>query len=369
MEENLARVPNYTCVETIERLHRRRPRDEFKMADRLRFEVAVVGGKEMYSWPGARRFEDLTPSRMIPRGTTTTGDYATHANTVFVSDMPDFGRGVEETFDGRPAVRFDFRVGRRATNYKVQSGDRKALVPYRGAFWADPATLDLLRLVVEVEEIPAELGLKQASTVIDYGKVRVGASDFLLPQRVDFLLRRLDGSEDRNRTEFSGCRQYVGDVEISFDEPGEVRPAETGGPASVVLPAGLLVETRLDQTIDSRISAIGDLLTARLTSAVKKDGRVVAPKGAVLRGRLRRLEPGMARGPYLAVELEFTELEWDQTTARWKARLHTAGPLVGAARNALAVPPDQPPGRATLLLAGGRVRLPQGFRMLWVTSD
>ena len=368
MAVNLARVPNYTCVETIERSARRSPRQEFQTLDRLRLEVALVEGKEMYSWPGAGKFEERTPGEIVPGGTTTTGDYALHAQTVFASRSPDFNAGVEENLDGRRAIRYDFKVGQLVSGYRVQVGKQGAMVPYVGSLWAEAATLDLLRLVVDVEEIPEELGVKRATTQIDYGKVRVGASDFLLPRRVEFVVRRADGSEGRNRTDFSRCRQYVGHTEISFVEPGETR-AEDKRLAEVGLPARLSVETRLETEIDSDQAAIGDPVMARVSYPVKKGGKVIVPKGALLRGRVRRIEPAEARGPIFVVELEFLEVEWEQSRARWTARLDAAGPVVGGSRSALSLLPDQKPGYAVLLVRGRRVRLPQGFRLLWMTGS
>lgn len=368
MEENLAKVPNYTCLETIERSVRTGAKRDFTLVDRLRFEVAMVEGREMYSWPGARTFEERTPADVVRGGTTTTGDYALHAKTIFASHAPEFDAGREETWGGRRTVRYGFRVARKESSYRVKVGDKSAIVPYGGSFRADPQTLDLLRLEVDVSEIPEELGIQRATTEIEYGKVRVGSSDFLLPQRVEFLLRESTGHERRNRTEFSRCRQYVGESEISFEEPGE--PHETGGAAQpwVDLPDGLVIETRLLDSIDTQKSAIGDPLAAEVTFAAKRGGRVVVPKGARLSGRVRRLERGAARAPYYVVELEFHEIEWEGGRARWRAELDKAGPLTGAARNALLTGDRQAPGCALLYIAGGRVRLPQGFRMLWVTG-
>lgn len=368
MAMNLARAPNYTCVETIERAARRSARQEFQTLDRLRLEVALVEGKEMYSWPGAGKFEERTPGEIVPGGTTTTGDYALHARTVFASKAPEFSAGVEEELEGRRVVRYDYKVRRSVTSYRVQVGTQGAMVPYGGSVWAEASTLDLLRLVVDVEEIPEDLGLKRATTQIDYGKVRVGASDFLLPRRVEFVMRRADGSEGRNRTDFSRCRQYVGESEISFEQPGEDRAGDKRL-VELDLPARLTVETRLETEIDSDQAAIGDQVMARVSYPVKKGGKMIVPKGALLRGRLRRIEPAEARGPIFVVELEFLEVEWEQSRARWTARLDAAGPVVGGSRSALSLLPDQKPGYAVLLVRGRRVRLPQGFRLLWMTGS
>ena len=368
MAENLARAPNYTCLQTVERARRPNTKSGFRTVDRLRLEVALVAGKEMFAWPGAGHFEDKSPGEMFPGGTTATGEYAMHAQTIFDSDAPEFGDGVEETLDGRRTLRYDFRVSRAMTNYWIQAGEARALVPYRGSFWADAATLDVRRLALEVDEIPARLQVRRATTRIEYAKANIGASEFLLPVRVELVMALADGGESRNRTQFNGCKQYGVETEISFEELVESRRGEDKKETVVQLPAGLTVETRLEDTIDSQTAAIGDLVTARVTFAAKRDGKVVVPKGALLRGRLRRLERGGEQRSFHLVELEFLEVAWEGRRAPWRARLESAGPLVGSRRNSLRVPRDQAAGVAQWVVEGGRVRVPQGFRMLWVAE-
>lgn len=55
MADNLARTPDYTCLETIERSS---TYQRAHLLDRVRVEVALVSGKELSSWPGAEKFED-----------------------------------------------------------------------------------------------------------------------------------------------------------------------------------------------------------------------------------------------------------------------------------------------------------------------
>ena len=54
----LARLPNYTCRETIERSYRTPPDRKFHILDLVRLEVAYVGNRELYGWPGAQKFEE-----------------------------------------------------------------------------------------------------------------------------------------------------------------------------------------------------------------------------------------------------------------------------------------------------------------------
>src|SRR5262249_51969799 len=91
MAENLKRQPNYTCLETIERT--RRPLGgRAQVVDILRMEVALVDGKEMFAWPGSKKFEDVDLREMVSSGTFGNGNYALFARNVFLSGSPTFER-------------------------------------------------------------------------------------------------------------------------------------------------------------------------------------------------------------------------------------------------------------------------------------
>ena len=60
--------PNYTCVETMDRTRRLGPARQFQMQDTLRMEVALVEGKEMFAWPGSKKFESDDLRTLISGG-------------------------------------------------------------------------------------------------------------------------------------------------------------------------------------------------------------------------------------------------------------------------------------------------------------
>ena len=57
--DQLRGQPNYTCVETVERSQRAASTRKYTLLDTLRLEVALVGPKELFAWPGAKKFEDM----------------------------------------------------------------------------------------------------------------------------------------------------------------------------------------------------------------------------------------------------------------------------------------------------------------------
>ena len=177
------------------------------------------------------------------------------------------------------------------SQFSIKVGGQQAVVAYHGSFWADAGTLELLRLTIEAESIAPELRLSAARTTLDYAKVRIGASDFLLPQRAELVMEQLSGEVSRNLTQFSQCRQYQAESVLKFDLRAETpQPQPAPQLTETVLPAGLLLDLRLETALDSRRAVVGDTLIARLVKDLKQAGDVIAPAGAAAHGRIRRLD-------------------------------------------------------------------------------
>lgn len=381
MEEHLRRQPDYTCLLTIERSRRRVPARRFQRLDTLRLEVALVEGKELFSWPGEREFQDRDLRALVPTGTIGTGSFALHARSVFLSSWPRYSRVGEEWLAGRRCHRYDYSVSLPGSRYYLKVGELKAVVPYHGSFWVDAETLDLVRLMVRADTIPAELELESVTETIDYTVTPIGRGQFLLPKYAETVLVDLDGNEHRNRTVFSDCRQYAGESFLSFGEPPplEAPPAK---PASVVieLPDNAFLDLELQSTIDGEKSRIGDPIIAVLRSPVKRGREVVVPKGAVARGRLLHLERVSGHVTWHIVAIQLETLEWQNRRAPVRARLEEVSsvlPYGGRPVVAAAIPGgillkrpalETIPGAGVFYVRGEMIRLGGGTWMVWRTT-
>ena len=155
MRENLVRAPDFVCLQSVERDSRPSPTTEWKHRDTLRLQVGFVGGKEIFAWQGAQRFEEKELAEMVGAGTVGTGSFAVHATNIFLSGAAAISAKGEESLDGRRALRFDYSVPEELSRYKVRVSPYQAVVAYHGSFWVDAATLDLLRLEVHAQDIPS----------------------------------------------------------------------------------------------------------------------------------------------------------------------------------------------------------------------
>ena len=375
--DNLSRIPDYTCLETVERSWRAPDWRSFTPIDMVRFEVAHVGGRELYSWPGARRLGEAPLASLIGFGATGSGDFALRAGNIFLSRAPIFRYAGEENLGRRRALRYDYRVSLLGSNHTVSNLNRSAYVPYHGSFWADAETLELIRIISVADDIPPDLEIASAITQVDYGKVPIAGSDFLLPQRAELTMAsRID--ESRNVTVFSQCRKYVARSAVSFEpRPEGVAAGKSRAVTEIELPAGLFMEIALQTPIDSNTSAVGDLVEAKLQTNVIYQEKVLAPAGAVVRGRVRRLERLRGWNDVFLVGLEFNELEFPNFRARFQARLRDTEQRPGLTWQLPAGTPyggnfqtglRELPGVSTFFVRRSRVELPPGFRMVWRTT-
>lgn len=365
MVRNLLRQPDYTCVETVERSRRFSPTRKFERVDTLRLEVALVGGQEMYGWPGAKSFEDTDLRQMVTTGAFSNGNFANHARAIFEGGFTRFTYKGATELDDRPVLRFDYSIPLRGSGYLLRVGPRQATVAYHGAIYADPKTLDVERIQVEADDIPAALGLARASDRVDYARMAIADSDFLLPAESELLMRNSDGSENRNQVRFASCREFTGHSVLTFADASATEPA---APVSVIeLPGDTVLMLRLTEDLDTRRAAVGDPVRAVLQNDIRQKGQILFPKGALAVGRISCLEH---HDGYTIVGLKFFELESAGVRARLKLRLETVagGEFLDPDRGHASLPAARP-GEGMIPLGEGDFRINRGILMFWRTNS
>ena len=219
VRQDFTGIPNYTCLETIERARRAPPSPEFKHLDTVRLEVSSVAGKELLARPGAQRFEDRDVTSIVTGGTIGSGMFATIARNLFVAGKGTLKYKGKQNLAGRASVRYDFRLTRQESGFKIQVANYSEMVAAKGSFWFDPVSLDLIRLEVYGDGIPDSLRLDEAVIRNAYARTHIGDSDALLPERSELTMTYFSGIANRDAIEFSQCRQYRSESTIRFDAP------------------------------------------------------------------------------------------------------------------------------------------------------
>jgi hypothetical protein len=229
--DTVERLPKYLCTLTVDRARyaadpvhasscdglagqqsKGRLKPRLAETDRVRLDVAIVARNEIYSWVGEDRFEDRDLFLdLVRQGALQTGGYSIFLDSIFGGDAASFSSNGETELDGRTLAQFGFQVPREKSKYVFGNRRERFTTGYDGSVLADPKTGDLVRLVIRTTQLPADSGSCQATTTLDYSRVRLNGSDFLLPREAQLDILNTDGSELRNRTAYASCHEFRGD--------------------------------------------------------------------------------------------------------------------------------------------------------------
>lgn len=335
---DLARMPDYTCVRTTTRnvygpavptekracaevISERRARKRLPALlwwDRQRLDVAIVNKAEVYSWVGAKQFEDNDLHRLIGYGHTFTGEFGPLLQSVLGHNDVMRAQG-ERNAGGHRLIEYSYDTPYEWSQYEVRVGREELITAYSGSVSLDAQTEDLAELTAVSAPLPDESGYCQVIDEVEYGRVRIGARDVLLPRGSSSWAVGADGVEMENVDSFSRCREYVGESTIRFDDDSsQLQAVATGNPSVAgsvpAIPAGLPFECRIVTPIDSRTSASGDPVEGVLRTPIRNaSGRTLAPTGTRVNGRLVRLvgNSGVGNGKYqyqVGVRLQSIEI-------------------------------------------------------------
>jgi hypothetical protein len=393
VREAVERLPDCTCVETVARF-RRSAGKQFKPLDRVVLQILFSGGKELFASPGDTHWE-TDPFTFVASGMISNGLFALNLKTIFLNNHSIIRYQGDESTIWQREARYDFHISRMWSGYTIQRGGASGVAAMRGSFWADPETYDLRRVEFHADEIPPELLYADISTTIDYNRVRIGQSDVLLPQTADMRTADMDGVENRNLVEFTHCQGFRTESTLVFGAARDAAPA--AGPAAPprkpaaaegTLPPALRIVIALGAPLNDH-AAVGSLIQGKVVGAVMQKEKVLVPDGALVTGRIRRVERYSDAGDYFIVALEFTRLETPGGDLRFYAdlqdidrrngaemvfssttRVESGGFGSAASYNTHSerIWTHEVPGVGTFFVRGSSLSLPSGFKTIWKTQ-
>jgi hypothetical protein len=392
VNEALKTVPDYTCLAVTERFRQELRDPAPRPVDVVRMEVAHADHRDLYAWPGATRFESVSAAQMIGAGMYGSGEFASHLSSIFngYAVMKYVGEGERL---GRKVWQWKYSLAQFASNWRVTFASRTAIAGEKGTFWADAETLDIVRVEVRSDGLPPQFPISEVVTTIDYARVRLGPREVLLPQSaLTIVTEGFSGATNQNFTEFSHCRQYTtqSDVRYGVDAPAASGPIATTGVKEIAVPRDLRLTVALSTGVDSKKAAVGDPIEAVVTADVFQKRHLVIPKGAVLRGRLRRMDAQEGPPEHFVVGLEFTDLEYPGYHARFfgmlsrvesqvpgfqwlldsvKVKKTRTGRGIEIVTSGTTYWSPEVPGVGAFLMEGTSFLLPRGMAMTWVTED
>ncbi len=397
-----AAVPKYTCTQTVDRSYfhetRQVPRacdtivanqrnGRAKLAlsatDRLRFDVEVAdGGYEIYAWPGAARIATEKIEDMAGGGPLGTGPFGPFLIDIFANPAVQFQYLGEKS----GLFEYRYRVPLEASHYHVQAGVTWRFTPYDGTFRLDPASAELKQLTVRTAELPSITGSCEATTLMDFERLPIGAGEYLIPRQTRLQVIGRDAGFTENSVAYTACHEFRGESVVRFDDPAPQAAANATFSNSLhppKLPPGLPVTLLLDTEIDTDRAAAGDPVSARIQKALvdPQTHKVLMPAGSVITGRITHMEHKVEGERYFLIGLNFDPLPLvlddprqirDHRTVALKLKNDGYFPSGGSARQSGAVSTESRSrlqGGGTLVFPTREPRyiVPRGYLSNWIT--
>ena len=388
MGRALKSLPNYLCLQTTERRRASKSKAKSKALDSVELDVAHVGDKEMYSWPGRNLFADSQLQTVVPYGLVGTGAYASQVIDILFGPKTQFHYVGKVMLGELATLRWDFTVPRADSGWTVGNAKRSALVGSEGSLWADAETLAVVRLAVHATQFPARFPLKSVTRTIDYASVRIGARDVLLPSAVEDLVEESGGPLNINLSRFGRCREYSTSSTLTFDVPAAAAAQEQFGVSPVTtppiaqippVPAAFPSNVQLVLGLDSHLSpgnaVIGMAVNAHLLSEVRHLGKLLAPKGTPVYGVLQQYAKHTDGFTYTyTLTIDFNELILPGGSVPFRALLKTIDtPVEGldwlVPEEASAIQPAHYGAAVLIIRRQPSFHLYPGTRMIWISSD
>jgi hypothetical protein len=211
-----SRLPNFRCNRETRRLTAPvKGTERFRQADSLTEEFTYEGGKETYRTLAVNG-QKSTIHRDAMQGVHSRGEFGTMLKSVFRPEVAaQFKWSGRAMTGGVLCEVFDVEVPVTRSIFVVTFNLRQEIAGFHGRIFIDEDSGLVRRIVLQGGGLPKDFGLQSPTFSLEYGMVRIGTQDYLLPLRSVLQVRQ--GKQIvRNETEFRAYRKFEAASEIKF---------------------------------------------------------------------------------------------------------------------------------------------------------
>jgi hypothetical protein len=319
-------APRYTCTETIERFwyaNRKvvrpgcdtaRPPEvkqrNLLRSDRLRLDVAVGAGQEIFAWHGQKRFQTEEIDKLVTDGPISSGNYFSFLSSIFLEGVAkiDFRTFANEG-DHRLAV-FGYAVPIGESRFTTRTDSGSDVMGYHGKFTVDVPKGALEQLEILTDDMPESAHVCAFDMKTDYKVTLLKGIPFELPASV--AMDVLSPSHERSNTvtEYHDCHEFQAESVLRFDAPPKATTPQVPMPARS-LPVGISLRIRLKSNVAVDSAWAGDPIEGELEEdVIDPAGQVLIPERTSVQGFLLRVETVFKPLHSHQISLQFRELHF-----------------------------------------------------------
>jgi len=212
-------LPNYLVRQYTTRYWSDTAKVDWRPLDVLSLTVVYENGKESYRQVRVNNKLVSKPLETLS-GTVSRGEFgSTLADLLSTSTNADFRRRGTAQIGGRTAWRFDFKVELANSHWTIHIGSQSIRPAYKGTIWVDRDTSRVLRIEMQAVNLPGDYPLDVTEWVVEYGSVKLGTREFLVPVKAEVLACWRGSAQcSRNATEFRNYQRFAGESDLYLTE-------------------------------------------------------------------------------------------------------------------------------------------------------
>jgi hypothetical protein len=211
-----AHLPNFRCHQDTRRLTApSKSPENLRESDAFKEELTYEDGKESYRTLEVNGLKS-DESRSALKGVHSRGEFGTMLKALFSPEV-----AAAYTWSGQALVGgamcevFDVAVPPEKSNFVLYFNTRQEVAGYTGRVFIEDETGLVRRLVILGNQLPKDFGFQSPTFSLEYGMVKVGVQDYLLPLR-SVLQVRQGRIMVRNETVFQQYHKFEASSEIKY---------------------------------------------------------------------------------------------------------------------------------------------------------
>jgi hypothetical protein len=208
-------LPNFRCTQETHRFSAPvKTPDQLKQLDSFKDELMYEDGKETYRRVEMDGNTDGASEKM--KRVRSRGEFGSLLRGLFDPESQATYKWAGRAMAlGVLCQVFDVQVAKGKSNFSLKHNDYLLPVGYQGQVFIEEETGLVRRLTIQGTEVPPDFALQSPAFSLEYGMVRIGNEDHLLPLRSVLQVQHLK-LYVRNETTFRDYRRFEASTEIKF---------------------------------------------------------------------------------------------------------------------------------------------------------
>jgi hypothetical protein len=221
-------LPNFICLQVTRRYIDNSGLENYRLIDTVAERLSFFEQKEEYKVVSVNGIPAVGKSHEQLGGATSSGEFGSMLGEIFAPESnTEFNWDRWATLRGKRMHVYAFRVPQSTSKYSIfhQTSGRRAVPGYRGFIYADRDTKQVMRIRLEVEDLPVDFPIQSVELDLNYDYGKISGQTYLLPLKSE--LRSREGKFlVKNDTEFRLYNRFGADTSIQFGDVPDALPDE-----------------------------------------------------------------------------------------------------------------------------------------------